>query len=70
MDIEVLYFEGSPSFMKLLPRLRELVVEGGGDPDDIVLRNVETPEASESAQVPRFVDGSHRWSGRRPGLRT
>ncbi len=35
--------------MKLLPRLRELVVEGGGDPDDIVLRTVEMPEASEAA---------------------
>ncbi len=49
MSVEVLYFEGCPSFTKLLPRLRELVVESGGDPDDIALRAIETPESAETA---------------------
>lgn len=49
MSVEILYFEGCPSFAKLLPRLRELVLESGGDPDQIGLRAVETFDAAEAA---------------------
>jgi len=50
VSVEVLYFEGCPSFTKLLPRLRELVAESGGDPDAIALRAIETPESAETAR--------------------
>lgn len=49
MTVEVLYFDGCPSYEKLLPRLRELVAEHGGDPDEIQLHAVETLEAAEAA---------------------
>jgi hypothetical protein len=47
MRVEVLYFNGCPSFGALLPRLRELVAEHGEDPDRIGLHAVETLEAAE-----------------------
>jgi hypothetical protein len=50
MNVEILYFDGCPSFQTLLPRVRELVAEQGGDPDDITLRAVETPDAAEAAR--------------------
>lgn len=50
MDVEILYFDGCPGFDELLPRLRELVVEQGGNPNDIKLRPVETHEAAEAAR--------------------
>lgn len=46
MNIEILYFAGCPSFETLLPRVREIVAEHGGNPDEITLRTVETPEAA------------------------
>jgi hypothetical protein len=48
--IEVLYFDGCPSFEALLPRLRELVAEHGENPDDISLRAIETLEDAEAAR--------------------
>lgn len=48
MTVEVLYFEGCPSFDRLLPPLRLLVAEHGGDPAAIALRAVETAEAAEA----------------------
>lgn len=50
MNVEILYFEGCPSFEMLLPRLRELVAEYAGNPDEITLRAVETFEAAEAAR--------------------
>lgn len=47
MRIELLHFAGCPSYERLLPRLRELVAEAGGDPDAIELLAVETIEAAE-----------------------
>ena len=47
MTVEVLYFDGCPSYRALMPRLRALVAEAGGDPDAIMLRPVETTEAAE-----------------------
>lgn len=47
MTVEVLYFDGCPSYEALMPRLRELVSSVGGDPDAIELRAVETTEAAE-----------------------
>jgi hypothetical protein len=46
MRVELLYFDGCPSYEKLLPRLRELVA--GADPHaEIELRRVESIEAAE-----------------------
>jgi hypothetical protein len=50
MNVEILYFDGCPSFQALLPRVREIVAEHGGDPDDITLRAVETLDAAEAAR--------------------
>lgn len=44
MSVEVLYFDGCPSPERLLRRLREIVAEAGGDPDQIALRRVDTLE--------------------------
>lgn len=46
MRIEVLYFDGCPSYEGLLPRLRSLL-EREGVEEPIELRQVETPEAAE-----------------------
>ena len=46
MNVEVLYFDGCPSYQRLLPRLRDLVLEAGGEPDRITVRTVETVEAA------------------------
>lgn len=45
--VELLYFDGCPSYLRLLPRLRHLVAEVGGDPQQILLRAVETVEAAD-----------------------
>ena len=46
MKVELLYFDGCPSYERLLPRLRELVAET--DPDlAIELRRVESIEDAE-----------------------
>lgn len=47
MSVEILYFEGCPSFKELLPRVRRIVAETEGDPDAIVLRAVDTLKAAE-----------------------
>lgn len=39
-----------PAFERLLPRVRELVSQSGGDPEAIVLQPVETPEAAEESR--------------------
>ena len=46
MKIELLYFDGCPSYADLLPRLRELIASEGID-EDVELRRVETPEQAE-----------------------
>ncbi|HSI81080.1 MAG TPA: hypothetical protein VK919_10550 [Solirubrobacterales bacterium] len=46
MKIELLYFEGCPSYEALLPRLQHLLAEAGVD-EEIELRRVETREAAE-----------------------
>jgi hypothetical protein len=48
MNVELLYFSGCPSYERLLPRLRELVAQAGGDPAAIETRRVESPEAAEN----------------------
>ena len=50
VKVEILYFDGCPSFEALLPRVRDIVSEHGGDPDGIALRAVETLEAAEAAR--------------------
>ena len=46
MKVELLYFEGCPSYEQLLPRLRELT-EAVGAGADVELRRVESIEAAE-----------------------
>jgi hypothetical protein len=46
MNIEVLYFEGCPSYAGLMGRLRDLVAEAGLDPESIRTCAVQTVEAA------------------------
>jgi len=46
MRIELLYFDGCPSYEALLPALRQLLDEGGVE-DRIELREIETLEGAE-----------------------
>ena len=46
MKVELLYFDGCPSYAELLPRLCELLASEGID-EDIELRRVETPDDAE-----------------------
>jgi hypothetical protein len=46
VKVELLYFDGCPSYERLLPRLSELVA--GADPDaEVELRRVESIDAAE-----------------------
>ena len=42
--LELLFFDGCPSYEQLLPRLRELAAEAGAE---VVLRRIERPEEAE-----------------------
>jgi hypothetical protein len=46
MKIELLYFEGCPSYAELLPRLRQLIADEGIE-EEVELRQVETPEEAK-----------------------
>ena len=46
MRIELLYFDGCPSYAEFLPRLRELLASEGID-DEIELRLVDSAEEAE-----------------------
>lgn len=46
MTVEVLYFEGCPSYQALLPRLRELL-NAAGIEADVELRRVEDLDAAD-----------------------
>jgi len=50
VSVEILSFAGCPSFETLLPRVRDLVGEHGGNPDEITLSAVETLEASVASR--------------------
>lgn len=45
MNVELLYFDGCPSYERFLPRLRELVA-GAGFGGEVQLRRVESPRAA------------------------
>jgi hypothetical protein len=47
MKVELLYFDGCPSYEKLLPRLRALLEEAGAA-DALTLRRVESEGAAEA----------------------
>ncbi len=49
MRIELLYFDGCPSYGSFLPRLRELLAEAGIDAR-VNLRRVESSEAAVTAR--------------------
>jgi hypothetical protein len=46
VKVELLYFDGCPSYEALLPRLRE-IASAEGLADDLELRRVESPEEAE-----------------------
>ena len=46
MRVELLYFDGCPSYAELLPRLRDLLASEGIH-QEIELRRVESPEEAE-----------------------
>jgi hypothetical protein len=46
MKVELLYFDGCPSYVELLPRLRELLAAEGIE-EEVELRRVETAEDAE-----------------------
>jgi hypothetical protein len=46
MRVELLYFDGCPSYAELLPRLRELLANEGIE-EEVELRRVETPSDAE-----------------------
>ena len=46
MKVELLYFEGCPSYKELLPTLREILADEGIK-HVVELRRVETPEEAE-----------------------
>ena len=52
MKVDVLFFDGCPSYEALMPRLRTLVREAGQDEDAIVLHRVES---AEEAGAQRFL---------------
>lgn len=47
MKVELLYFDGCPSYETLLPRLREVAAEHHAE---LKLRRIETAEVAEAAQ--------------------
>lgn len=47
MKIELLYFDGCPSYERLEPQLEQLVRDAGVE-DPIELRRIESPEAAEA----------------------
>lgn len=50
--IELLFFDDCPSYVALLPRLRALIDEAGGDPDELILRRIDSVE---QARAERFL---------------
>lgn len=46
MNVELLYFDGCPSYEKLLPRLRALLEQAGAG-ESLTLRRVESETAAE-----------------------
>lgn len=48
MKVELLYFDGCPSYEELLPRLRSLTARHGAD--ELELRRIESSEAAERAR--------------------
>jgi hypothetical protein len=49
MRVELLYFDGCPSYARFLPRLENLIASTGVEAD-VELRRVESPEAAEAEQ--------------------
>lgn len=45
LTIELLYFEGCPSYQQLLPTVEQIAAQNGAE---LELRRVETPEAAAS----------------------
>jgi hypothetical protein len=52
MRVELLFWEGCPSYTKAHSELRASLIEAGLDPDGVILREIETEADAESQ---RFV---------------
>jgi hypothetical protein len=52
MRVELLWWEGCPSYPEAIAELRELMREEGLDPDALVLREVMTDEDAERERFP------------------
>jgi len=50
MKVELLFWEGCPSYTKALADLRASLTDSGLDPDGVVLREIETEADAESHQ--------------------
>jgi len=50
MRVELLFWEGCPSYVKALSELRTSLIEAGLDPDGVILREIETEADAESHQ--------------------
>ena len=52
MRVELLFWEGCPSYANAHAQLRASLIEAGLDPDEVILREIETEADAESQ---RFV---------------
>jgi hypothetical protein len=50
MRVELLFWEGCPSYAKAHAELRASLIEAGLDPDGVILREIETEADAESQQ--------------------
>jgi hypothetical protein len=48
--VEVLYFDGCPSYEALMPRLERIMSEGGLDPEAVELRHVGSDAVARDAR--------------------
>ena len=52
MRVELLWWEGCPSYPEALRQLREVLAEEGADPETVEMREVETDEQAEREGFP------------------
>ena len=50
MRVELLFWEGCPSYANAHAQLRASLIEAGLDPDEVILREIETEADAESHQ--------------------
>jgi hypothetical protein len=50
MRVELLFWEGCPSYAKALAELRASLIDAGLDPEGVIVREIETEADAESQQ--------------------